>query len=285
MQEDRKFGSSGPGGPNEISCAEFDLMLGEAIDGALPENSMASFRQHVAGCQTCGPIFAETQAGLNWLKLLEPAEPPAHLVHNILAATTAKEESLRAATGHGVGWRERIARILEPVLAPVYGIVRQPRFALNAAMAFFSISLLLNVAGVKVSELRLADLTPSAIKANASSRYYETTNRVVKYYESIRVVYELESTVRDLKRAVTTNTEQEQQSQPKKKDDTSQQPNEKHNENYSREANGLTYAAWHRTTADTPLNAEAAIEARGEISVLKKLFVEDFVNGSNRRLA
>jgi Putative zinc-finger len=284
VQEDRKFGSPGTGSGNEISCAEFDLMLGEAVDGALPESSMARVRQHIAGCRTCGPIFSETQAGLSWLKLLEPAEPPAHLVHNILAATTAKEESLRSATRRGDGWRQRISHILESVLAPLYGALRQPRFALNAAMAFFSISLLLNVAGVKVSELRLADLTPSAIKANASSRYYETSNKVVKYYESIRVVYELESTVRDLKRAVTTDNEREKQSQPKKKDDTSQQPNEKHNENYSREANGLTYAAWHRTSAD-PLNAGRAIEARGEISILKPMRTEDFVNGNDRRLA
>ena len=41
------------------------------------------------------------------------------------------------------------------------------------------------------------DLHPSAIKRT----YYQTTAKVVKYYENIRVVYEVESRVREFKHA------------------------------------------------------------------------------------
>ena len=73
---------------------------------------------------------------------------------------------------------------------------RQPRFAMSFGMAFFSLSISLSLAGVKVSDVRHVDLRPSAIKRT----YYETTGRVVKYYENIRFVYEIESRVREFKR-------------------------------------------------------------------------------------
>ena len=41
-----------------------------------------------------------------------------------------------------------------------------------------------------------ADMRPSTIKRN----YYETSGRVVKYYDNIRFVYEIESRVREFKR-------------------------------------------------------------------------------------
>ena len=47
-----------------------------------------------------------------------------------------------------------------------------------------------------MSDVRHVDLRPSAIKRT----YYETTGRVVKYYENIRFVYEIESRVREFKR-------------------------------------------------------------------------------------
>src|SRR6202041_2573010 len=81
----------------------------------------------------------------------------------------------------------------------VFGVVRQPRFVMSFGMAFFSLSMVLNLAGVKVKDVRQADLRPSAIKRT----YFETSGKVVKYYENIRFVYEIESRVREFKRATT----------------------------------------------------------------------------------
>ena len=242
MHDQGKFGDAGR--HDGFSCLDFDLLLSDAIDGTLAGPELTAFQHHVGECPTCGPAFAETQAGLKWITLLEPVETPGNLVHNILAATSLADMAARVQIEQRAGWRERATEVLESILLPVFNILRQPRFALNAAMAFFSVSLLLNVAGFKLSDLRLSDLKPSAIKTNATLRYYETTSRVVKYYENIRFVYELESTVRELKRA-TTNNQPEQNPAPKKKNDnTSQQP-EKRNENYSRRDDGTILAANH----------------------------------------
>ncbi len=73
----------------------------------------------------------------------------------------------------------------------------QPRLAMTAAMAFFSIALTLNLTGVRLSDLRASDFKPSSIMRSAS----QAKTRVVQYTDNLRVVYELESRVRDLQRS------------------------------------------------------------------------------------
>ena len=104
-------------------------------------------------------------------------------------------------------------------------------------MAFFSFSLVLNFAGVKLSDFRNLDLRPSAISTTASMQYHMTTAKVVKYYENIRFVYELESRMKELTKDNTkpsdTNTDQNKKEQPKQQpDNTSQKPGS-NNKNYS----------------------------------------------------
>jgi hypothetical protein len=121
-------------------------------------------------------------------------------------------------------------------MQPVWGTVRQPRFAMSFGMAFFSLSVALSVLGVKPADLRSVSLRPSAIR----HAYYSTQARVVRYYENIRFVYEVESRVRELKRSVTPA-----QAAPAKKDhknDTTQQPEQKQDRNYSQNDNHLILA-------------------------------------------
>jgi hypothetical protein len=80
-------------------------------------------------------------------------------------------------------------------------------------------------------------LRPSAIRHS----YYNTQARVVRYYENIRFVYEVESRVRELKRNVApiepgSSGHGSDESAPVKKDhkdDTTQQPEQKQERNYS----------------------------------------------------
>ena len=126
-------------------------------------------------------------------------EPPASLVNNILASTTGVDtQRLRAPVRSPqprVSWLEHVqASFLEPIWATV----RQPRFAMSFGMAFFALSVGLTVAGVKPADLRQISLRPSAIRHT----YYNTQARVVRYYENVRIVYEVESRVREVKRNI-----------------------------------------------------------------------------------
>lgn len=73
----------------------------------------------------------------------------------------------------------------------------QPRLAMTAAMAFFSIALTLNLTGVHVTELRLGDLRPSNLRRG----FYQANANVVRYYDNLRVVYELEARVHEIQRS------------------------------------------------------------------------------------
>lgn len=81
-------------------------------------------------------------------------------------------------------------------LAPLRQTLLQPRLAMTAAMAFFSVAVTLNLTGVHVTQLRASDLRPSSVKRS----FYEANAHVVRYYDNLRVVYELESRVHELQR-------------------------------------------------------------------------------------
>jgi hypothetical protein len=152
------------------------------------------------------------------------------LMHNILAATVGIDTArMRGAATVPVqaSWFERMTEWGRAIVGPISNVARQPRFAMSFGMAFFSLSISLSLFGVKLSDVRHADLRPSAIKHS----YYETSGRVVKYYENIRFVYEIESRVREFKRATTPAEPAPQKKE--KNDNTSGQPDEKQQRNYS----------------------------------------------------
>jgi hypothetical protein len=220
---------------NGMQCTEFDVLLNEALDGSLTGPKLESFQAHARVCALCGPLFAEADAGQRWLKSLVEVEPPANLVHNILVATTGYESKRTFAGAKAErSWFGGITAWLRPVFAPVLSVSRQPRFAMSFGMAFFSLSISLSLAGVKVSDVRHVDLRPSAIKRT----YYETAGRAVKYYENIRFVYEIESRVREFKRATTpAETSPKEQNKDPKNNNTSGQPETNQERNYSQEDN------------------------------------------------
>ncbi|MGB8887135.1 MAG: zf-HC2 domain-containing protein [Candidatus Korobacteraceae bacterium] len=179
-----------------VQCVEVEALLAEALDGMLHGSTLAAFEAHQQTCPACRTMVEEAGAGMHWLKGLDEAEPPRNLVHNILAQTIGALPSEHLVpVPRGEGWFEK----LKGRLAPVFGPVVTPRFAMSFGMAFFSITLLLGIAGFHLSDLRNLDLSSKGI----TKTYYATQARVVRYYENIRLVYEIESRVRDLRRVGT----------------------------------------------------------------------------------
>ena len=182
-----------------MPCTEFEALLAEAVDGVLSDPGMNQFRAHAQACSKCGPLFAEALTGREWLRSLEAAEPPANLVRNILLATTGVGAESEPAAHEG--WGRRVRRWTKSWGVPGLGAVLQPRFAMSFGMAFFSVSLLLNVAGVNLRDVRLADLNPSNLERSALEQYYETSARIERYYDNLRLVRDLEARVRAIRNA------------------------------------------------------------------------------------
>jgi anti-sigma factor RsiW len=224
-----QFGSVKPGqGGNTQHCAQCEAMLSDALDGTLPPADQATFDLHLAGCPTCSAMLADAQRGAAWMEMLKSPrpEPPTALLERIIAQTSG--QAAKAADGPAIvlGGNDRlrtpatllgrptlVSSISQPAFAAtsvlpfrtrithafrsVGQTMLQPRLAMTAAMAFFSIALTLNLTGVRLSALRASDFKPSSIIRSAS----QAKASVVRYTDSLRVVYELESRVRDLQRS------------------------------------------------------------------------------------
>jgi hypothetical protein len=267
-----QFGSAkhgnlgGPG--NTQHCSQCEAMLADALDGTLSATDQATFDLHLAGCTSCAAMMADAQQGYAWMEMLKSPrpEPPNALLERIIAQTSGQAAQAAAAAANkppivlGSTDRLRTPATLpgRPTLVPsaiaqpafstnvlpfrtrvthafrsLGQTMLQPRLAMTAAMAFFSIALTLNLTGVRLSALRASDFKPSNIMRTA----YETKAKVVRYSDNLRVVYELESRVRDLQQhsdddsssgsAGSTRTTPANQNNPaSQKPDGSQQPDD-----------------------------------------------------------
>lgn len=202
------LGETKPG----TQCAEFDTLLADAMDGTLNAQQRGRFEQHKTQCAACNALFSEVSSGLAWLNEVEEVAPPPNLVHNIVAVTSGVAQKAVRYALRPSAW-ERLRREMGMVLAPVL----TPRFGMSMGMAFFSITLVLNMA-----QVRIKDLTPH----NLSHTFYSSENKLMKYYENMRLVYEIESRVRDLRNASDESEREERNRRREKNNNQTQEQNQ-----------------------------------------------------------
>lgn len=201
------------------ACAVCESMLPEAVDGLLSGAELQVFNQHVAGCVECAHELAEAQRGAAWLSLLksQAPEPPAGLLAKILAETSgsahhhlrpvataiptsipawqvepAAIQPRRASSSPWAAFRKQWSDVFSIETARA---TFQPRMAMTAAMAFFSIALTLNLTGVRLRDLRASNFTPSAIKRTVA----DVDASATRMFQNNRAVYQLESRLSELR--------------------------------------------------------------------------------------
>ena len=214
----------------KLDCEECEALLVDFLDGTLPPADVENLHAHQKLCPGCGEMFAQAGQGREWLNFLRTEPPvPAVLLSKILAQTSGAESqpSLGAELAP-------VAAVAIPAAAVVpfwkrNGIalagrrVVQPRLLMTAAMAFFSITLTLNMAGVRLTTVRLSDLKPGSLSSNLNKQYHMASARVVRYYDNLRFVYELEARVKEMRR----DDEQETAAPTEKPDQTPADGNHK----------------------------------------------------------
>ena len=237
MADSKQFGSpkilqfgdkTGGNQPDSGHCAQCEAMLADALDGTLSAADQELFDVHMACCTPCSQMLADARRGVAWLEMLRTPkpEPPAALLERILAQTSgAAAGQVVSQPGFNIAAQAQPQSFAGPGMAPGYSmaagsaysnvvpfprrmvarfrassfgqIALQPRLAMTAAMAFFSIALTMDLTGVRLQNLRVSDLKPSSIKRTIT----DNKIRVVQYYENLRVVYQLESRVHELQDA------------------------------------------------------------------------------------
>ncbi|MBV8438931.1 MAG: zf-HC2 domain-containing protein [Silvibacterium sp.] len=184
------------GAGRELRCEEWEALLADALDGMMPAAESASFETHSHSCAACAGLLAQSRQGQEWMRFLhfEP-EPPADLMEHILGRTSgAVAERPLAVYGAPIPAGPGILPL------PRRRFVWDTRMMMTAAMAFFSIALTLNLAGVQLTHLKLSDLTPASIESNLTRQFYGAKSQLVRYYDNLRFVYEVESKMRELRR-------------------------------------------------------------------------------------
>ncbi len=194
--------------PSSPACGEWEMLLADALDGLLKPEDEAKFTAHKAACPACAALYEEARKGREWLEFLSPEpEAPEGLLEKILAHTGPGHAAPTEWTAGGA--LPAVAGTAVPDFMPpiwqqpgFFARVRamaQPRLLMTAAGAFFSIALTLNMMGVRLTDMRLSDLRPEAMRSYMERQWTMASVPIVRYYDHLRFVYEVKSKVRELR--------------------------------------------------------------------------------------
>lgn len=170
------------------NCAEFEILLCDAVDGTLAGEQKAAFESHRKSCAACEQMAADVLGVTAFLERVADVEPPKELLTRILFETSGAKGAKGRAGARG-GWLGAVRQFFGPIL--------QPRLAMGMAMTILSVSMLAQVFGLEVRQLKASDLEPVKIWAGVEDGAHRQWSRVVQYYENIRVVYEIQSRLKE----------------------------------------------------------------------------------------
>jgi anti-sigma factor RsiW len=168
-----------------MKCQHVDSLLCDYIDGTLAADTAAEVELHLAGCASCAEALADARLAMNFMERVADVEPPRELITRILYHTPHQAPLMGVIAKQG--W---LKRWLAPVL--------QPRFAMGMAMTILSFSMLGKFVA-PVRQIKPSDLDPVKVWRNVDDGAHRTWDRFVKYYENLRLVYEVQSAIEELR--------------------------------------------------------------------------------------
>jgi len=172
------------------TCEQTELYLTDYLDGLLQPELKQALDLHVNSCERCAPLVSSVTHAITSLRALPEVETPPRFVYNILDATLGPRETV-------TGWAA--------VRAWVRGLA-SPRFAYGSVSVAATFLMLVTVSGFNWKKPRVADLAPANIYRNTSRQMHLAYARSTKYVSDLRVVYEIQSRLRQ-DNELPTNTE------------------------------------------------------------------------------
>src|ERR1700682_4316732 len=157
-----------------MNCAEIEILICEYVDGSLGTAQRAEVERHLAGCAACAELVRDSSAAVAFMERAADVEPPQELVNRILFAAPWH----RPKSG-------RFAQLIYSVL--------QPKFAMGMALTVLSFY----IAARNVRQLQPSDLAPSQVCAGIEDRAYRIWARTEKFYDNLKFVYQIQTTVRE----------------------------------------------------------------------------------------
>lgn len=165
-----------------MTCDVFEIQLCDYLDGTLAPAERAVLETHLAACAACAELAQDAGAAMAFIERAETVEPPPELVTRIVIQ--ARTEAPRA-----TWWRRMFGPVLEPIL--------QPKFAMSMALTILSFSMVGKITGLPVQHLKPSDMDPVKVWTQLDVRAHHAWERVIKYYEGLRVVYEVQTRLKE----------------------------------------------------------------------------------------
>jgi len=179
------------------TCEQTEARLSDYLEGLLEPAEQVAFDHHVNGCERCTPLVAGVSHMLGTLHTLEQVEPSPRLVNSIVTATLGPRS-----------WRNAKSWLRN---------LQSPRFIYSAVSVAATLFLLIYTSGFSWKKPKLADLAPATIYRNADRQAHLVYARGTKFVSDLRVVYEIQSRLRQDNEIPTTPEETIPESSPNKK--------------------------------------------------------------------
>jgi anti-sigma factor RsiW len=167
---------------SQLRCQEVEVLLCDYVDSTLSTDELATVDEHLASCPACSGLLADIQSVGSFLERVPDVPAPQQLVTRILHEQPGRREITEAERRFFFTPRRWLHSLIQPML--------QPRLAMGMAMTVLSFSLLSRF-GLPVRQLSPADLEPARVVQNLDNTAHRMWDRVVKSYESMRMVVEL----------------------------------------------------------------------------------------------
>lgn len=184
-----------------MNCNALENLWIDYFDHTLDETTRLQVDEHLRQCGKCTALVAEIRADLLLVSALPEMEPPARLIRKILADTFEAQAA--------PSWYESLFDFIRPQ--------HLPKFAMGTLMTVASLTVLLYAAGIDFRNLKPADLTPTKLWEATNREVHLAYSRGVKYYNALRIVYEIQTRLESLNAAVgqeKTPPEQQPQQNP-----------------------------------------------------------------------
>jgi hypothetical protein len=199
-----------------MNCAELETLICDYVDGTLKPARKAEVESHLDQCPACAVLAGDSAAAVSFMESAADVEPPPELITKILYDAPWSKGHIKP-----VGLRGRLVAFLGPVL--------HPKFAMGMAMTILSLSLLKPFVAPGLRQLKPADLSPSAVWTSLDDRAHRAWARTVKYYDNLKVVYQIQTMLRewqqqDEEQRPGQNNQAPQNNQPQSKTDDRKLP-------------------------------------------------------------
>ncbi len=163
-----------------MNCTDLEILLCDYVDGTLRGEEKALVERHLAECPACAELARDAGSAVAFMGRAAEVEPPAELLTRILFELPSAKH-----VKSGGFWTRLKVKWIEPVL--------QPRFAMGMAMTVLSFAMLGRFAGIEIRQLKPSDLDPVKVWTTVEDRTLRTWERAVKYYQSMRLVYDVQT--------------------------------------------------------------------------------------------